>query len=171
MGQFDTGYFSQGFFPQGFWPQRFWPAPLGDIADWIARELDGLPDPGGSLTLRVVRPGILDAGESHFADSDVFLCGIDEDVKTRTVTPGRLSTALLRLYGIVRELPAATAAGTVLSRVAETIRAPILAGNVAGRACGGLALNIDCPNTGFAPAPGCEMAIVDVAVKYYLEQS
>lgn len=147
----------------------FWYGVSGRIIDWLGNLLDGVADPGATLMLNVVRPGIIDPDESRIADSDVFIVGIDQQIKTESTRPSRLATALLRLYGIVRELPADTAADTVLSRLTETIRRTILAGNVRGKACDGLALNLDCPVVGIAPAPGCSMTIVDVMVKYFLE--
>jgi hypothetical protein len=166
--EFDNIAFPQGFWPEGFWPQQFWPAPLGRIADWIAAALDGQEDPDETLTLRIVRPGINDHGDSHFLHADVFLCGIEERVKTETTGPYRFATAIFKLYGVIRSLPELTAVDTMLSRIAETIRRLILAGNSGGRACDGLALNIDCPTVDFLPGKGFEAAEVIVKVKYYL---
>jgi hypothetical protein len=163
------GFFPRDFFPGTFWPQDFWPDVPGYVADWLARNLDRVADPAASLTLNVVRPGIIDVGGSHFAHGDVFIIGIEEKMKTETTVPSRLATALLKLYGVVRELPVDTAADTVLSRMAETIRRTVLAGNVAGKACDDKALNIDCPAVRYAPGPGCQITVVDVMVRYFLE--
>jgi len=166
--EFDNIAFPQGFWPEGFWPQRFWPAPLGRIADWIATALDGQKDPDELLTLRIVRPGINDQADSRVLHADVFLCGIEEKVRTETTEPNRFVTAIFKLHGVIRSLPDLTAVDTMLSRIAETIRRLILAGNVGGRACEGLALTIDCPTVRFMPGAGFETAEVTVVTKYCL---
>jgi len=161
-----TGYFPQGFFPDGFWPQGFWPAPSGLIADWIARALDGGQDPAGSLTLRVVRPGINDYAEPHFLNADVFICGIKDRLISQTTEPQRICSAIFKLYGIIRSLPGGMAADTALSRITETIRRLILAGNNKSPACDGLAVNIDCPAVRFLPGAGFEAAEVTTIAMY-----
>jgi hypothetical protein len=118
------------------------------------------------LTLRIIRPCINDYSESHFHNADVFLCGVDDRGESQTTDRGRFATAIFKLYGIVRELPEGIAADTVLSRMAETIRRLILAGNSGGLACDGLALNIDCPLVDFLPGPGFEAAEVTVKALY-----
>jgi hypothetical protein len=166
--EFDNTFFPQDFFPEGFWPQQFWPAPLSGIADWIANALDGQKDPDETLTLRIVRPDINDHADSHFLHADVFLCGVEERVKTETTDPNRFVTAIFKLYGVIRSLPELTSVDTVLSRIAETIRRLVLAGNVGGLACDGLALTIDCPTVRFLPGTGFEVAEVTVVTKYCL---
>lgn len=166
-GQFDSGFWSRGFWPEGFWPQDFWPDLPMRIAAWVADALEDVQDPDESLTLRVIRPTIVDWEESHYANGDVILVGIDENIDTETTTPTRLSTALLKLYGIIRVVPDRMSADTMLSRMAETIRRTLLAGNSRSRACDGIALNIDCPRTAFANSEGLIASIVDVEVKYF----
>jgi hypothetical protein len=163
-GAIDAGDLAQmaGVFP------GFWYGIAARIADWIAEAVDGSSDPDGTLTLNIVEPEIIDFAENHFDNYNVFLIAVDEDVKTETIRPSRLATALIRLSAVMTSLPAGAAAGTVLARVAETIRRAVLAGNSRGRACNGLALNLDCPMTKFAPGPGCEFAVVDCFVKYFL---
>lgn len=166
---FDNAFFPNNFWPEGFWPQRFWPASAGRIADWIARALDGEQDAEDTLTLRIIRPCINDYSESHFLNADVFLCGVEERVRIQTMDPLHFASAVFKLYGIIRELPAGTVADTVLSRMAETIRRLILAGNSGGKACDGLALNIDCPRVDFLPGPGFEAAEVTVTAMYCID--
>jgi len=135
------------------------------LAVWIEEELNGVQDPGATLTLRSVRPKILDWQASDFKHGDVIIELIDGGTESKT-TSSRTELAEWRLYGIIRTLPADTAADTVLSRLAETIRRTLLAGNVRGQACGGLALNIDCPDVTYSIMSGGVVAEVTVQIKY-----
>ena len=135
------------------------------IGIWIEESIDGVQDPGATLTLRAVRPKILDWQASDFKHGDVIIELIDGGTLSKT-TSSRTELAEWRLYGIVTTLPANTAADTVLSRMAETIRRILLSGNKKGQACGGLALNIDCPENTYSIMSGGVVAEVAVQVTY-----
>ena len=135
------------------------------IAVWIEEAIDGVQDPGATLTLRAVRPKILDWQASDFKHGDVIMELIDGGTLSKT-TSSRTEVAEWRLYGIITTLPADTAADTMLSRMAETIRRVLLAGNKRGQACGGLALNIDCPETTYSIMSGGVVAEVTAQIKY-----
>lgn len=135
------------------------------IAEWIEGELDGVQDPGKTLTLRAIRPKILDWEASNFKHGDVIIEIIDGATLSKT-TSSRTEVAEWRLYGIITTLPADTAADTVLSRMAETIRRTLLSGNQGGQACGGLALNIDCPDVTYSIMSGGVVAEVTAQVRY-----
>lgn len=165
----DTTYWSNGFWPDGFWPQGFWPVGLGRIADWIATALDSQAVEETGLSLKIVRPGINDYSESHFNNADVFLCGIEEKMESITATPSRLYKALFRVYAVLRNVPVSVTADTMLNRITETIRKLLLAGNIGGTACDGLAMSIDCPKYTYLPGDGCQVTAVDVVVDYWLE--
>lgn len=135
------------------------------IAEWIEGELDGVQDPDKTLTLRAVRPKILDWEASDFKHGDVIIELIDGGTESKT-TSSRTELAEWRLYGIIRTLSPDTAADTVLSRMAETIRRTLLSGNKRGQACGGLALNIDCPGVTYSIMSGGVVAEVTCQIKY-----
>ena len=135
------------------------------IAVWIEEAIDGVQDPGATLTLRAVRPKILDWKASDFKHGDVIIELIDGGTLSKT-TSSRTELAEWRLYGIITTLPANTAADTVLSRMAETIRKTLLSGNKRGQACGGLALNIDCPDVTYSIMSGGVVAEVTAQIKY-----
>jgi len=135
------------------------------IAEWIEGEINGVQDPGATLTLRAVRPKILDWKASDFKHGDVIIELIDGGTESKT-TSSRKELAEWRLYGIIRTLPANTSADTVLSRMAETIRKTLLSGNKRGQACGGLAQNIDCPETTYSIMSGGVVAEVTCQVTY-----
>jgi len=135
------------------------------IAVWIEEAIDGVQDPDATLTLRAVRPKILDWQASDFKHGDVIMELVDGGTLSKT-TSSRKETAEWRLYGIITKLPADTAADTVLSRMAETIRRTLLSGNKRGQACGGLALNIDCPEVNYSIMSGGVVAEVTVQVTY-----
>jgi len=135
------------------------------IAVWIEEAIDGVQDPGATLTLRAVRPKILDWQASDFKHGDVIMEIIDGGTLSKT-TSSRTELAEWRLYGIITTLPADTAADTVLSRMAETIRKTLLSGNKRGQACGGLALNIDCPEVTYSIMSGGVVAEVTAQIKY-----
>ncbi len=135
------------------------------IAEWIESELKGVQDPGATLTLRAVRPKILDWEASDFKHGDVIMEIIEGATLSKTIS-SRTEVAEWRLYGIIRTLPANTSADTVLSRMAETIRRTLLSGNQRGQACGGLAQNIDCPAATFSIMSGGVVAEVTAQVRY-----
>ena len=135
------------------------------IAEWIEGTVDGVQDPGATLTLRAVRPKILDWEASDFKHGDVIMEIIEGTTLSKT-TSSRTEVAEWKLYGIIRTLPANTSADTVLSRMAETIRRTLLSGNQRGQACGGLAQNIDCPETTFSIMSGGVVAEVTAHVRY-----
>jgi len=135
------------------------------IAVWIAETIDGIKDPGATLTLKAVRPKILDWQASDFNHGDVIMEIVDGGTLSKT-TSTREELAEWRLYGIIKTLPANTAADTVLSRMAETIRKALLAGNKRGQACGGLALNLDTPETTYSIMSGGVVAEVTCQVRY-----
>jgi hypothetical protein len=139
---------------------------IEQIAQWINDALDGVQDPDATLTLRSVRPKILDWEESQFAHGDVIIELGPYDTQSTTTTSSRTELAVFMLYAIIRDLPVDTAADTVLARFAETIRRTILAGNALGRACGGLALNIDCPSVNEAIIDGGVEMIIKTEVLY-----
>ena len=135
------------------------------IAEWIDGSIDGVQDPGATLTLRSVRPKILDWQAQDFKHGDVIMEIIDGGTLNKT-TSSRKEQAEWRLYGIIKKLPANTAADTVLSRMAETVRRTLLSGNKRGQACGGLALNIDCPRANYSIMAGGIVAEVTCQVTY-----
>jgi len=135
------------------------------IAEWIEGEIDGVQDPDATLTLKAVRPKILDWQASDFKHGDVIMELVDEGTLSKT-TSSRKEQAEWRLYGIIKKLPANTSADTVLSRMAETIRRTLLSGNKRGRACGGLALNIDCPEVNYSIMIGGLVAEVTVQITF-----
>lgn len=142
------------------------------IAQWIAAALDGKQDPDATMTLRAVRPKILDWSVNDFRHDDVIIeaggDGNEKAITTESFTTNRTRTesAKWNIYGIVRKLPEDTVADTVVSRMIETIRRILLAGNVGGRACDGLAERIDCPSADFEIFTGGLIAYVEVNVRY-----
>jgi hypothetical protein len=138
------------------------------IAQWIAAALDGKQDADATLTLRAVRPKILDWTVEDFQHGDVVIEAEGLATESRTTVSSRTEKAALTCYGIIRELPADTVADadTVVSRMIKTIRSLLLAGNSAGTACGGLAVSIDCPKVDFEIMAGGLVADVTVSVTY-----
>jgi hypothetical protein len=135
------------------------------IALWMAAALDGVKDPDETMTLQAVRPKVLDWNVENFRHGDVIIAA--EDIATNTIAGSvRAEDATWKLYGIIRELPANTAADTVVSRMIETIRRTLLAGNTSAQACGGLAVNINCPEAAFSLFEGGLIAEVTVTVLY-----
>lgn len=138
------------------------------IAQWIQSALDGAQDPDLTLTLRAVRPRNLDwsVTDQNFKHNDVIIAAIDFDTQNKTASISRGELAKFKCYGIIRTLPANTAADTVVSRMIETIRRKLMAGNSGGRACNDLAYHIDCPKGIFGVMDGGLVAEVDVQVTY-----
>lgn len=136
------------------------------IAQWITTALDGKQDPDASMTLRAVRPKVLDWTVEDFKHGDVILEAGPITTQSRTTASSRTELGVWTCYGIIRELPVNTVADTVISRMIETIRKLLLAGNVGGTACNGLAVNIDCPSADFSIMSGGVLAEVTVNVIY-----
>jgi hypothetical protein len=139
---------------------------IEQIAQWINDTLDGVSDPDATLTLRSVRPKVLDWSEDDFRHGDLIIEIISIKTLARTTVDSRTELALFHLSGIIRDLPANTATDTVLARLIETIRRTLLAGNTLGRACDGLALNVECPETIFWLIKGGLVGEVSCEVKY-----
>ena len=136
------------------------------IAVWLSEAIDGVQDPDGTFTLRSVRPTVIDWQAEDFNHGDVIL-EIQEGQTLDGTTTSKKELAEWRLYGIVTTLPADTAADTVLTRVAETIRRTMLGGNKRGQACGGLAHKIHCPKAEYSDMPGGVVVEVTVLVEYW----
>lgn len=135
------------------------------LSAWIKTQLTGAQDPDKTLTLSPGRPTLIDWDVASYSNMDVV---IEEDSTTTTnkSTGFRYETGAWKIYGIIRALPANTALGTVANRMAETIRTTLLAGNSNGKACGGLAIHIDCPKTEHLRAVGCEVVVVTCDIDY-----
>lgn len=141
---------------------------LEQIAQWIESAVDGVTDDTATVSLNVVRSTMIDWELPQFKHGDVLLEleSVDPDEEDSSLD-ARVEIATWALYGIVVTLPTGTAADTILTRTSETIRKTLLAGNVAGqRACNNLAVQIDCPSTQYARAPGMALAVVTCQVKY-----
>ena len=136
------------------------------IAQWITAALDGQQDADATLTLRAVRPKVLDWTVEDFKHGDVVIEADDIETESRTTVSSRTEKATWTCYGIIRELPANTVADTVVPRMIETIRNVLLAGNSVGTACGGVAVSIDCPKADFEIMAGGLVADVTVNVIY-----
>jgi len=143
-------------------------AIIEQIAAWITAAIDGEADPGATLTMNAVRPTNSDWDVSHFKHGDVIIELAGPETNSKTTT-SRTEIADWKLYGIVTTLPANTALDTVMSRLSETIRRTLLAGNSGGLACGGLALLIDCPSAVYSVGDGCDVVEVACRVKYQTE--
>jgi hypothetical protein len=139
---------------------------IEQIAQWIESALDGMQDPDATLTLRAVRPKILDWTMQDFKHGDVIIEANSIATQSRTLCESRTELAMFKCYGIIRTLPADTAADTVLTRMTETIRRLLMDGNIGGKACGGLAMNIDCPSSSFDVMDGGAIADIDVQIMY-----
>ena len=139
---------------------------IEQISQWISNAVDGKQDPDKSLTLRSVRPKILDWEPSDFKHCDVIIELVSSETQSTRTTGSRTELGTWNLYGIIRELPEDIAADSALARIAETIRKTLLAGNSAGRACGGIALIIDCPKVDYANFAGGILALVEIKVTY-----
>jgi len=136
------------------------------IALWIAAALNGKKDPDATLTLKAIRPKVLDWNVDDFNHGDVVIeAGPIKTVST-TTRESRTEEAIWTCYGIIRTLPAETAADTMISRMIETQRRILLAGNSGGQACGGVAVRIDCPSASFGICAGGLIAEVTVNVLY-----
>lgn len=138
---------------------------IEQISEWIKEEINGLQDPDGILTLRAVRPKIVDWEVSNFKHGDVVMeLGNIEPYDVTTTS--RLQLGLWKLYGIITMLPANTTADDMLGLMSELIRSKLLSGNKHGRACGGLALNISCPDTSYGSMSGGVVTEMTVNIRF-----
>lgn len=138
---------------------------IEQISEWIKEEINGLQDPDGILTLRAVRPKIVDWEVSNFKHGDVVMeLGNIEPYDVTTTS--RLQLGLWKLYGIITMLPANTTADDMLDLMSELIRSKLLSGNKHGRACGGLALNISCPDTSYGSMSGGVVTEMTVNIRF-----
>lgn len=142
---------------------------IEQIADWINDAIDGEQDPDTSLTLRAVRPTVIDWDVNNFRHGDVIIEIREMSTQSKTASDSRTELATWDLHGIIRDLPADTAADTMLCRMSATVRRLLLAGNSAGRACGSLALHIDCPAVAYGIIEGGVVAEITAAVTYDTE--
>ena len=134
------------------------------IANWIKDAIDGVQDTVAILTFNVVCPKIVDWQVQDFKHGDVIMEFV-------TAGPGEIKTtsgsceevADWSLYAIITKLPDNMDADTVLDHMAETIQRALLSGNKRGRACGGLALNIGCPEIKYGAMAGG--LVIDVSVR------
>jgi hypothetical protein len=139
---------------------------IEQIAVWINDALDGKSDPDGTLTLRAVRPKILDWSTLQLIHGDVAIeLGMIETLDTDTRSYRREKATFL-LHGFVDHLPDGVKADTYLARCGETIRRLVLAGNIDAHPLSGLALSIDCPEVVFLPVDGGVKVIVTCIVEY-----
>lgn len=139
---------------------------IEQIAAAIETAIDGVQDPDATLTMRAVRPTILDWQAEDYKHGDVIIELIELGTQGQTTVESRDEQGTWKLYGIIRTLPANTAADTVLARMAETIRRTLLALNVSGQACGGLAVHIECPEVIYSIMTGGVVAEVSVQVEF-----
>jgi len=139
------------------------------ISDWIAEEIDGLKEPvgwaGGILTLRVVRPKIVDWQVSDFKHGDVIIEFGNREPYDIT-TSSRLWLGEWKLYGIITTVPDNKNADDLLDLMSELIQSKLLSGNRHGRACGGLALNISCPDISYGSMAGGVVTEMTVNVRF-----
>jgi hypothetical protein len=135
------------------------------LAQCIADAIDGQRGPAGTMTLRAVRPNLLDWGDNDCKHGD---CVIElTDVKTQSATSdSRIMLGTWLVFGVVRTEDSAVPTDRVICRMAETIRRLLLAWNSHGRACGGLARKIDCPKAAFGDIGGGVGVEVTVTVEY-----
>jgi len=135
------------------------------ISDWIVEEINGLQDPDKILTLRTVRPKIVDWQVSDFKHGDVIMeFGNKEQYDVTTTS--RLWLGEWKLYGIITTLPDNTDADDMLDLMSELIQSKLLSGNKHGRACGGLALNISSPDTSYGSMTGGVVTEMTVNIRF-----
>jgi len=142
---------------------------IEQIAQWINDALDGVSDDDGTLTLRSIRPKILDWEPSHYWHGDVIIVlGLLKTV-SKTTVESRTELATFILEGIIKKLPEDTYADVFASRMAETIRRTMLAGNKYLEPVNpppSPTMNIDCPEFNIAPFEGGIEVIVTCNFKY-----
>ena len=139
---------------------------IEQIAAWIENALEGVQDPDSTITLRSVRPVILNWADLELIHGDVIIEQASGNTESRRTTSSRTEQEIFRLNGIVTDLPADTAADTMLNRVRETIRRTMLAANANGQAMGGLAKNVDCSEYSYEPIDGGVAVVVTCEVMY-----
>lgn len=135
------------------------------ISEWIKEEIAGLQDPDGILTLRVVRPKIVDWQVSDFKHGDVVMEFGNKEPYDVTTT-SRLWLGEWKLYGIITTVPDNSDADDMLDLMSELIQSKLLGGNKHGRACGGLALNISCPDTNYGSMTGGVVTEMTVNIRF-----
>ena len=140
------------------------PEPIIEqIADWIFDALDTVQDPDETFTLSAIRPQMEEWDKTSFSHGD---CIIENDSleTVRFSTESREEKGIWKIYGIVATLPDNTSLDIVMNRMSETIRRNLMGGNLKGKACGGVATHLNCPNVMYAPGP---MVVVTVEVSYW----
>ena len=135
------------------------------ISEWIEEEINGLQDPDATLTLRVVRPKIVDWQVTDFKHGDVIMEFVNVEPYEIT-SSSRMWLGEWKLYGILTTLPAGKDADDILDLMSEMIRSKLLSGNRHGRACGGLALNISCPDTSYGSMAGGVVTEMTVNIRF-----
>lgn len=135
------------------------------ISEWIEEELNGLQDPDKILTLRTVRPKIVDWQVTDFKHGDVVMEFVNVEPYDIT-TSSRLWLGEWKLYGIITTLPDNTDADDMLDLMSDLILSKLLSGNKRGRACGGLALNIRCPDTSYGSMAGGVVTEITVNIRF-----
>ena len=135
------------------------------ISEWIEEEINGLQDPDATLTLRVVRPKIVDWQVTDFKHGDVIMEYGNKEPYDVT-TSSRLWLGEWKLYGIITTLPDNTDADDMLDLMSELIQSKLLSGNKNGRACQGLALNISCPDVNYGSMAGGVVTELTVNVRF-----
>lgn len=138
---------------------------IDQISEWIKEEIDGLQDPGATLTLRVVRPKIVDWQVSDFKHGDVVMEFGNREPYDVT-TSSRIWLGEWKLYGILTTLPTGKTADDMLDLMSELIQSKLLSGNKHGRACGGLALLISCPDVNYGSMAGGVVTEMTVNVRF-----
>ena len=138
---------------------------IKQISEWIEEEINGLQDPDGILTLRVVRPKIVDWQVTDFKHGDVIMEFVNVEPYDIT-SSSRLWLGEWKLYGIITTLPDNTDADDMLDLMSELIQSKLLSGNKHGRACGGLALNISCPDTSYGSMTGGVVTEMTVNIRF-----
>lgn len=138
---------------------------IKQISEWIEGELNGLQDPDATLTLRAVRPKVVDWQVTDFKHGDVIM-ELGNVEPYDITTSSRLWLGEWKLYGIITTLPDDTDADDMLDLMSEMIRGKLLSGNKRGRACGGLALNISCPDTSYGIMAGGVVTEMTVNIRF-----
>lgn len=135
------------------------------ISEWIVAELNGLQDPDQLLTLRMVRPKIVDWQVTDFKHGDVVM-ELGNIEPYEVTSSSRMWLGEWKLYGIITTLPTGTDADDMLDLMSELIRSKLLSGNKRGRACEGLALNISCPDVNYGSMAGGVVTEMTVNIRF-----
>jgi hypothetical protein len=142
------------------------------IAQWLAAALDGQSDPDGIITLRAVRPKILDWTVEDFKHGDCIILADRIKIKgdgyetIETLYGSRSQIGTWWIQVVIRQLPEDISGDAYINKVMEMVQSILLAGNSGGRACNGLALNIDCPEMNFEMCIGGLIAEIIVNIEY-----